>query len=393
MQRIGTDERRRRIGVRHRLAAGTRDGDVAAAAASVVALHATDPGSTFVSAFVRGEGIGVAEVERALYDDRTLVRVMGMRRTVFAVPAADVPVVLAGAADDVAREERRKLVAMLAAGGIPDPVTWLGDVEQIAMGVVDTLGEITPADLAAADERLAGSVVVSPGTRYENSVAIASRLLTVLAAEGKVVRGRPKGAWTSTQFRWSGLHRWCPEAAVPTDPLEAEVTLARRWLARFGPATEDELTWWTKWTKTRTRRALAGAGAVPVALDEGPGVALPDDLDPTPAVAPWGALLPALDPTTMGWKRRDWYLGDHGPALFDTTGNGGPTVWWDGRVVGGWAHLPSGEIALSLLEDVGTEATTTLDRLAADLAAAIGDVRLTARARRYCAVENQLLGR
>jgi hypothetical protein len=393
VHRFDDDERRRRLGVRHRLADGTRDDDVVAAAASVVALHGTDPGSTFLAAWARADGIGVSDVERALYDDRTLVRVMAMRRTVFVAPTPDVPVLVAGAGDDVARDERRKLVGLLATAGIADPAAWLDEVEQAALAVFAELGDVTPADLVAADERLARTIVLSPGTRNEATVRIASRILTVLAAEGTIVRGRPKGSWTSMQFRWSALDRWAPSAAVVMDPLEAEATLARKWLARFGPATEADLTWWTKWTKTRTRRALAAAGAIEVDLGGVVGLALPDDLEPTAPVEPWGALLPALDPTTMGWKGRDWYLGDHGPVLFDINGNAGPTVWWDGRIVGGWAHQPTGEITMSLLDDVGADATSALEARAEQLAQQIGDVRLTARARGYSPVERELLGR
>ena len=393
MQRFDDDERRRRLGVRHRLAAGTRDDDVVSAAAAVVALHGTDPGSTFLAARARTEGVGVADIERALYDERTLVRVMAMRRTVFVAPADAAPVLIAGAGDDVARDERRKLVGLLRAGGVTDPEAWLDEVEPVALAVFDELGDVTPADLVAADERLASTVVLAPGTRNETTVRLASRMLTVLAAEGTIVRGRPKGSWTSMQFRWSAIERWSPAAAVALDPVEAETELARRWLARFGPATEADLTWWTKWTKTRTRRALAAAGAIEVDLCGTAGLVLPDDLAPTPAVEPWGALLPALDPTTMGWKGRDWYLGDHGKALFDINGNAGPTVWWDGRIVGGWAHTPTGEIVLSLLDDIGADAVATLEAEAETLADWIGDVRLTARARGYSPVERRLLGR
>ena len=38
--------------------------------------------------------------------------------------------------------------------------------------------------------------------------------------------------------------------------------------------------------------------------------------------------------TFMGWKERDWFLGEHAEPLFDRNGNAGPTVWRDGRVVG-----------------------------------------------------------
>ena len=59
-----------------------------------------------------------------------------------------------------------------------------------------------------------------------------------------------------------------------------------------------------------------------------------------------------LDPTVMGWKERDFYLGPHGPTLFDTNGNAGTTAWWDGRIVGCWVQDADGVVRVDLLEDV-----------------------------------------
>ena len=82
-------------------------------------------------------------------------------------------------------------------------------------------------------------------------------------------------------------------------------------------------------------------GAVEVELDDGVGFVLPDDLDPVDPPEPWVALLPGLDPTTMGWKQRGWYLDPEvGAAVFDRNGNGGPTVWVDGRIVGELGPAP-----------------------------------------------------
>ena len=63
----------------------------------------------------------------------------------------------------------------------------------------------------------------------------------------------------------------------------------------------------------------------------------------------------------MGWKTRDWYLGPHKDALFDLSGNAGPTIWVDGRIVGGWAMRADGEVVTKLLEDVGREASRAID--------------------------------
>ena len=143
------------------------------------------------------------------------------------------------------------------------------------------------------------------------------------------------------------------------DPQTAAAELARRYLDRFGPATTADLQWWAGWTTGATKRAIAATGAVAVDLEgdgEADGWVLHDDIDTRPhRSAPWIAFLPALDPTTMGWKQRSWYLGDHGRfghSLFDSNGNAGPTIWIDGQVVGGWAQRRSGEIAYRLLTDV-----------------------------------------
>jgi hypothetical protein len=162
----------------------------------------------------------------------------------------------------------------------------------------------------------------------------------------------------------------------------AQVELVWKWLAAYGPGTVVDLAWWTGLTVGEVRRALAELPTEEV--DVGgpkPGLVLADDLEPVWRPAPSVALLPALDPTVMGWKERSWYLGDHGPALFDRSGNAGPTVWWDGRVIGGWAQRRSGEVVVRLLEDVGSEAAEQAQAEAGRLQSAIGPVRVTPRFR------------
>ena len=163
------------------------------------------------------------------------------------------------------------------------------------------------------------------------------------------------------------------------DPQEARCDLVRRWLSTFGPATTGDVKWWTGWTIGEAKRALAAVSAVEVELEDGPGWVLPGDEKPARAPHPWVALLPGLDPTTMGWQQRVWYLDGHGAAVFDRYGNAGPTVWADGHVVGGWAQRRTGEVVCELLEDVGRETVAAVDRAAADLEAWLGDIRITPR--------------
>jgi hypothetical protein len=151
------------------------------------------------------------------------------------------------------------------------------------------------------------------------------------------------------------------------DEGEARAALVRRWLERFGPGTEADIAWWGGWPLRAVRLALEAAGAVEIDLDGEPGYVVAGDLEPTPTPGPSVALLPSLDPTVMGWKGRGWYLGDHKDAIFDRAGNAGPTVWAGGRIVGGWAVRPDGEVVTKTLEDVGREAAGAIEAEAARL--------------------------
>lgn len=391
MRTFDVAERRARLGVRHALAPGHQVTTPADAARAVAALHSTDPATVVLSVLARTAGLTRADVEHALYETRQLVRVMAMRRTVFVAAREHAPVLLAGAGDDVARTQRLLLQKLVAeAGHTGDPEAWLEAAADRLVAVLAELGEATGAEIAAADPSLALRVEVGAGA---GTPTVASRLLTGLGAEGRVVRTRPRGGWTSTQFRWATYAHWLgtepPTTAGPA-PEEAATELARLWLHAHGPACVDDLRWWTGWGVTRTRAALAGLDVVEVDLEGAPGLVLADDLDPVAAPDPWVALLPALDPAVMGWKHREFLLGHHQQQLFDTTGNVGPTVWSDGRVVGGWVQRPDGEVVVELLDDVGRQVHAAALDQAAELTTMLGDVRLTARGRRYSPLEARL---
>ncbi len=380
MRSIGVAERRARLAVRHHLAATARAPTPTEAARGVVALHATDPASVFLSVQARTEPVDAAAVERALYEERSLIRLLGMRRTMFVVPVELAPVVQAAATNAVAVQQRRRYTQVLEAAGIGDGA-FLKDVEESTARALAARGEATGAELSTDEPRLRTQLLVAEGKPYAARQNITTRVLLLLAADGRIVRGRPRGSWTSTQWRWSPVEAWLP-GGMPQMPAEAaHAELVRRWLAAFGPGTAADLRWWTGWTAGQVRHALAAVGAVEVDLGGVTGVLLPDDLEPPPEPEPWVSLLPALDPTAMGWQQRSWYLGPHGPALFDGSGNVGPTVWSDGRIVGGWAQRADGEVVYRLLEDIGSEPAAAVRAAADRLTAWIGPVRVTPRFR------------
>jgi hypothetical protein len=365
---------------------------VAEVADSLVALHATDPVTVYLSARARSR-CTVAQVDAALYEERAVVRILGMRRTVFVVPAALSGVVQAACTDDVARRMRKNLEKDLAKGGVGDgdAPSWLRKVED---GVLRALaargGGATGAQLSVDEPLLRTQLIYAPDKAYGGPANITSRVLVLIAAEGRMIRGHRRGGWSSGQFEWFLPETWLADGRAGEsgasqgpglDGGAARAELARRWLRAFGPGAVSDLQWWAGWTGAQTKAALAALPVVEVDLDGQTGIVLADDLD-LPSDAPMtAALLPALDPTPMGWQSRAWYLGPHATPLFDRTGNIGPTVWWAGRVVGGWAQRASGEVAYRLLEDIGADGAAAVATEAAALEAWLGRARVTPRFR------------
>ncbi|MTV23826.1 winged helix DNA-binding domain-containing protein [Nitriliruptoraceae bacterium ZYF776] len=329
-------------------------------------MHASDPQTPFlgVRARLASPERTVADLEAALYDERSLWRLHTIRRTIFVATRADATVLHAAATRDVAVRERRQahrwLAAVLPEG--TDVPAWEAEVRAEVLALLRDEGPTRTTDLHARIPAMATPIVSGSG-RWTQEAPVGSRLLFLWAMDGEVVRTRPTGTWRNAQYRWAATDRWFdPPLELSGDTDEARVALVRRYLATHGPATETDVAWWTGWTKTATRRAVAAADAVPVALDGG-GTAhvLADDVATDEPAARHVSFLPGLDPTPMGWKERDWYLGDHTAHLYDRNGNVGPTVWADGRIVGGWAVRDDGEVVHRLLEDVPARARRRID--------------------------------
>jgi hypothetical protein len=378
MRSFPVEERRARLARRHVLAgqAGSIDGVVA----DLVGLHTTDPATPYLSLWARLSGFAVADLDAELYERRTLVKHLAMRRTLWTVRAEDLPLIQSAASDRVAENERRRLVADAQKAGITaDGDEWLDTACAAVLRHLLQHGAASAKELRAALPELAGSYDYAPGKRWGGETPLAPRVLTVLAVRGDIVRGPNDGAWTISRPRWTPMAEWLSAKPGTMAPEVARAQLVRRWLRAFGPASVTDIKWWFGNTLTWARHALRDIDAVEVDLDGSPGFALPDDLDVEPDVEPWCALLPGLDVTTMGWYDRDWYVGEHRSQVFDTNGNGGTTAWWNGRIVGGWGQDVDGCVEVWLLEDVGRDAKRALQQRADALTEWLGGVRVSPR--------------
>jgi len=367
MREISDLERRARLSIRHHLAFPAPD--VTAAAGAVLGLHSSDPATVYLSALARVPGITSEDVETALYEKKTLLRILAMRRTMFVIPTELAPILHHSSAVALQAGERKRTVDMVAKEGIAiDAGTWVDDVAQRTLDALRLRGEAVATDLTRDVPELGHKITFYKADgSVLTTVGLTTRILFLLAIQGRIIRGRPKGSWVSSLYRWAPMEDWIGGPLPVIDRDAAQSDLLGKWLSRFGPATELDMKWWTGWPVTQVRKALATLSAVQVQVATGPAYVMPDDLAEVEPMEGTVRFLPSLDPTTMGWKEREWYLGAHYPRLFDRNGNAGPTIWAAGRVVGGWAQRPDGAIVWELLEDVGQEAKTGIEREAAVL--------------------------
>jgi len=365
MLRATDDHRRARIATRHGLHPDHRYGTIEDATTAMTALHATESSTPYLSLHARMAQLTVGDVDRALYDHRSIVRTMAMRRTLWMVTRDLLPAVSGSAGRRVADAQRRLLAKEAAELATDDGTDWIETASRRVVGRL-TGEELSAKQLRAALPDLGGTFTAAPGTKWSTELPTMTRLLTLLTASGDVVRGHNDGVWRTSRPLWTSMTSWLGEELTPTSPEAGYAAIVRRLLWTFGPVTEDDLVWWLGSTKGAVRSALAAVDALAVELDDGGrGWVLPDDtadLDAPPAAAPWVALLPTLDPTTMGWRGRAFYLDPaHTPYLYDRAGNGGTTVWVDGRIVGCWVQGEGERVEPILMEDISTDARRLLD--------------------------------
>jgi hypothetical protein len=435
MRQVSNVERRARLARRHRLLPDLYTDEVAEIARSMVALHSSDPSTVYLSAAARMVNPSIAAVEEALYEHRSVVRHHAMRRTLWVFDHDTARLAHVAATLDLVGPERRRFAGMIESTGVTtDGQRWYDDARADVLAALRSCGTASTRELGELVPALRVPIALGVGTKYEATQAAHTRVLLLLGFEGVIIRVRPTGSWINGQYRWTAADSWLPGGLATerhdvthANRAGADVTLidvaeqraversarggraepgvipggddrgaagsgdahggaaaselVRRWLYAFGPATTGDVQWWFGWTVAKTNRALVAAGAVAVGLEGGSnGWLSSDDVEPVESVEPWVALLPGLDPTTMGWKQRDWYLDPTlVPAVFDRNGNGGPAIWIDGRIVGGWVQRKDGHIATQLLADPGRDVTAAVEQAAANIEQLVGDTRFTVR--------------
>lgn len=333
--------------LRERLAAQLLSGPPAETPVAVVdrllAVQGQDLRGALLAIRARSRGLSVADVDRALSYDRSLVITWLNRGTLHLVRAEDYPWLQALTTPPLLTSNATRL----SQEGVSADAAELG-VATIERALANE-GPLTRDQLR---ERLD-----SAGVRTEGQALV--HVLGLASIRGILVRGPMAG----TQQAFVLARDWLPTPTPPVDRERALAELARRYLAGHGPADDRDL---AKWSGLPLRDARAGLGAIAGEVTERPDRLL--DLrgrSPVGGAWPPPRLLGPFDPLLLGWRDRSPILRDQ-HSVVAVNGLFRPFAFVEGRAIATWS-LRRNEVDLRPFGDLPPAVEAALRSDAADV--------------------------
>ncbi|REE99636.1 winged helix DNA-binding protein [Thermomonospora umbrina] len=308
--------------------AGEGLGSVLEAVAATGGVYGTAP-TCYLSCAARVPGFRVADLDRELYEERSVVRTRAMRGMAYIEPLDLLPALFACTGE--ARDKTLVRIAKYAE---------MTEAETLALAdrIEAALHGREPMTVQEIRAVLGGDL---PGNRNALQMTVA-----LLGRYGRIVRTRARGTWRSDLYPYARWADWVGAPVEDVDPAAARVEVARRYLRAYGPATTDDLKWWTGWTKRDTVPTIQALGdeITAVSLDGGDAWVLSDEADTLAALDPAAGhgtrLLPVWDAYFMGYannggRSRQVREEDY-PRVYDKSGNATSVVIVDGVAAGVW---------------------------------------------------------
>lgn len=350
------------------LADDSKTDDIVRIVKDVSGLHATSPKTPYLSMFSRSDEFKRDRLDEELYVKRSLGKVRCMRKTVYILPKALVPVALSATRMMVELTSERYS-------------RYLGVTEREYSETSKLVLRVLKGETMTANE-----IRKALGTELNISA-----ILNLMCDQGLLIRGNPRGGWKSNIHTYHLFHDYFPD--IHLDELgeeRATVLLVQHYLRSFGPVTENDIVWWTGVNRTRIQEALRKireeAVLVKIGAFEDDFIMLRSDEALIEDVNIPGKqtvnLLPGLDPYLMGFKERQRYL-DHEnyERVFDRSGNVTSTILLDGRVAGVWDFADDEEplVKIFLFDEVEENVLNEIYLKAQDIGRFIADKEVEIR--------------
>lgn len=234
----------------------------------------------------------IEAVERALHEERSLVRHHAFRRTIWVMTPRIARAAHASATVKIAAVERRNLLRMVAAppdlgvGTPQEAEQWCEEALQRIRTELAVNGPTTTRAIGRRLPELTVPLALGAGTKIAGQAAAHTKILQLAGFEAELIRTAPAHGWNTAEYAWMQTEDWLGQAFTGDSVRPAAALILQAWLERFGPASETDIRWWTGWTAAQTTAALVDIEAELVAFEDGrPGWVAAGDDDVGPSIA------------------------------------------------------------------------------------------------------------
>jgi len=301
----------------------TKSNDIIQIVKDIAGLHATSPTTPYLSLFSRTRNFTREKLDEELYAKRNLGKIRYVRKTVYIIQRDMIPTAFAAT---------KRMVEPAS----ENYCRYLGvtkkEYEKASNRVMEILKgrRMTTREIS---KELQGTLNYSP-------------ILNLMCDQGLLIRGPPEKGWKSNIHTYYRFDEYFPGMNLNVvEEAEARKSVVKQYLASFGPATENDASWWTGFPKSQVK------GIIESLEDEITFVEVSGISDThlilssekksltsaKPPVRHVVNILPGLDPYLMGYKDRDRYLNrEHYSFVFDRSGNATSTILLNGQVIGVW---------------------------------------------------------
>ena len=335
---------------RHYLERRAPVGRMLAVASRLCGLHAQVLSSAELTVWARVEKLDRGAVQRALWQDRTLVKTWAMRGTLHLLPSSELPIWHAALA-----ESPRYM----------KPALW-----KKYFGItMEELDQITETVGVALDGRvMTREELVKEVARLTGSAAFGAKLAasswgTILkpaAFTGRLCFGPSVGQRVQFTRPDSWLAGTGNGSSAPADSRAAAAEITRRYLSAYGPATHRDLArWWGGGGIALAKLWITALGEEVCAVDLQGALAWmltrdareARDLPPARSVS----LLPGFDQYVIGASCHAEQLLPPGlrARVYRSQGWISPVLLVNGLIAGTWRHEIKGSRVLVMIEPFG----------------------------------------
>ncbi len=308
---------------KHHLTDESRIDDIIQITDDICGLHSTELTTSYLSLFERTNNFKKSDLEKELYINKTLGRIRGMRRTLFIQTIDLIPIVHA-ATFKLSEKNFEKYMEF-------HKIT-LSEYQEIFKQIMDIL---QGRELSALEIR-----------KELNSNSNIPAIIQLMCNNGLLIRGKPIKNWKDRRNKYAKFKDYFPAIDLTIEnEKQAIKVLVEKYLRVYGPASENDLSWWTGLTKTEIRKAIStiesDINRVKISSIQGTFLLFNSDIESLlnhPSIdKPSFSLLPRLDPYPMGYKERERYIDSKNyNNIFDRSGNATSTIFLDGFAIGVW---------------------------------------------------------